>query len=189
MFVPRPETEVLVDEALERIRGSAAPLVADACTGTGAVALAIADEHPGARILATDLSDEAVTLARENAAALGLPVEVLPGELLDGLPDDLRGTFDLVTCNPPYVPEERRGELPPEVLADPELAVFGGPPIYARLFAQASGWLRPGGHVVVEIEETQAATVCGLAREAGFADPVVRQDLNGRDRVVTARRP
>lgn len=189
VFVPRPETEILVDVALERLAGRAAPAVVDACTGSGAVALAIAHEHPGARVLAADLSPAAVALARENAAELGLAVEVLEGDLLESLPEGLRGDLDLVTCNPPYVPEERRGELPPEVLAEPGPALFGGPPIYARLFAQAAEWLRPGGHVAVEIEESTAAVVGALALEAGFTGPEVRKDLNGRDRVVAARRP
>jgi len=189
VFVPRPETEILVDVALERLAGSEAPLVADACTGTGVVALAIAQEHAGARVLATDLSPEAVALARENAAELGLAVEALEGDLLESLPEALRGKLDLVTCNPPYVPEDRRGDLPPEVLAEPDLALFGGTPIYARLFVQAAEWLRPGGHVAVEIEESTAAVVGALAREAGFTGPQVRKDLNGRDRVVAARRP
>lgn len=185
VFVPRPETEILVDEALERLEGHAAPVVADACTGTGAVALAVSQEHPGARVVATDLSPEAVALARENAAALALDVDVRHGDLLE----PVEGPLDLVTCNPPYVPEAARGILPPEVLADPALAVFGGPEIYERLFAQAFDRLHPGGSVVVEIEESTAAAITALSEAAGFTHPLVRRDLAGRDRVVAARRP
>ena len=185
VFVPRPETEILVDEAVERLAGRSAPVVADVCTGTGAVALAIVQEHPGARVIATDLSPEAVTLARDNAAALGLIVDVREGDLLE----PVEGPLDLVTCNPPYVPASTRDSLPPEVLADPAGAVFGGPEIYERLFAQAFDRLRPGGGVVVEIEESTAATIVALARAAGFSEIAVREDLAGRDRVVAARRP
>ncbi|MEX0984460.1 MAG: peptide chain release factor N(5)-glutamine methyltransferase [Actinomycetota bacterium] len=185
VFVPRPETEILVDEALARLAGQVAPVVADVCTGTGAIALAIAQEHPGAQVIAADLSPEAVALARENASALGLPVQVHETDLLDAV----KGPLDLVTCNPPYVPDDAREELPPEVLADPALAVFGGPEIYERLFAQAYDRLRPGGSVVVEIEETTAPVIVALAQYAGFIDPLVRHDLTGRDRVVAARRP
>lgn len=185
VFVPRPETEVLVDVALAAIADEASPHVADACTGTGAVALAIAHEHPGARVVATDRAPEAVDLARENARALGLDVEVLLGDLLA----PVAGPLDLVTCNPPYVPLERRDDLPAEVRADPELAVFGGPEIVERLFAESSARLRSGGHVVVEIEESTAATINGLAAAAGFTDVRTVRDLNGRDRVVTGRRP
>jgi release factor glutamine methyltransferase len=185
VFVPRPETEVLVDVALERLADRSDPIVADACTGTGAVAIAIAQEHPGSRVVATDLSPDAVELARENASTLGLDVEVRAGDLLE----PIEGPLDLVTCNPPYVPEAARATLPQEVLADPELAVFGGPAIYERLFVQAFARLRPEGSVVVEIEESTAKTVSALAAAAGFVDPEVRQDLAGRDRVVAARRP
>jgi release factor glutamine methyltransferase len=189
VFVPRPETEVLVEVALEKIAPIPTPLVVDACTGTGAIALAIVDEHPGARVLGTDLTTDAIALARENAARLELGAEFLQGDLLEPLPPQLRGSLDLITCNPPYVPEDRREGLPAEVLADPEVAVFGGPPIYRRLFAQACGWLKPEGAVVVEIEESTAATIGALAGDAGLEEVTVRKDLNGRYRVVAARRP
>jgi release factor glutamine methyltransferase len=185
VFVPRPETEVLVDVALARLADTTEPVVADACTGTGAVALAIADEHPGARVVATDLSPEAVALARENAVSLGLVIEVLEGDLLA----PIEGPLDLVTCNPPYVPETARGGLPAEVLADPPLAIFERPGLYERLFVQAFERLRPGGSVVVEIEEAAAATVVAAAEAAGFTDVVVLTDLADRDRVVGGRRP
>ncbi|MGZ4150006.1 MAG: peptide chain release factor N(5)-glutamine methyltransferase, partial [Actinomycetota bacterium] len=184
VFVPRPETEVLVDAALGSLEGVRAPVVADVCTGTGAVALAIADERPDATVHAGDLSPEAVALARENAEALGLGVVVHEGDLLEGFPRALAGTIDVVTCNPPYVPREREAELPAEVLADPPLAVFGGPPFYTRLFAEACVWVRPGGAIAVEIEESAAATITALASAAGWVDIVVRPDLAGRDRVV-----
>jgi release factor glutamine methyltransferase len=185
VFVPRPETEVVVEVALETIGGLDAPVVADACTGSGAVALAIADEHPGARVVATDLSPQAAGLARDNARALGLTVEVVVGDLLE----PVAGPLDLVTCNPPYVPVERRDILPPEVLADPGLALFGGPPIYERLFAQAAERLRSGGHVVAEIEDSTGREISALAEDAGFTGVRIVADLSGRDRVVTGRRP
>jgi release factor glutamine methyltransferase len=185
VFVPRPETEIVVDEALERLEGQRAPRVADVGTGTGAIALAIASEHPGARVVATDLSPEAVALARENATTAGLTLEVLEGDLLE----PVEGPLDLVVANPPYVPAVARATLPPEVLADPPLAVFGGPEVYERLFAQAVERLVSGGSVVVEIEESSAPSIVGLAEVAGFVDVVVRPDLTGRDRVVAGRMP
>ena len=189
VFVPRPETEMLVQTVLDELALVAAPTVVDVATGSGAVALAIADERPEATVLATDLSPEAVGLARENADSLGAPVTVVEGDLLDALPAELRGRVDAVVCNPPYVPEDARDSLPAEVLAEPDLAVFGGIEIYERLFAEAVGWLAPGGLVAVEIEESTAAMVSKAAAHAGFEAIEVRQDLTGRDRVVSGRLP
>ncbi len=189
VFVPRPETEVLVEVVLDELAGVGSPVVIDVCTGSGAVALALKDERPDATVLATDLAPEAVALARDNAEALGLPITVLEGDLLDPLPPEVRGETDVVVCNPPYVPPEARDSLPPDVRAEPELAVFGGVALYERLFAQAMSSLRPGGLVAVEIEESTAASVSAAAERAGFVDLSVRRDLTGRDRVVSGRRP
>ena len=189
VFIPRPETEVVVDVALAAIDGGAAPSVVDVGTGTGAIGLSIAQEHPGARVWATDRSHEAVALARENAERLGLDVTVLEGELLEPLPAELRGSLDLVVANPPYVPPDRAPDLPPEVLADPADALFAGPELSGRILDTAAVWLRPEGCVVLEIDDEAADAVSGLARRSGFADVVVHEDLAGRPRVVAGRRP
>jgi release factor glutamine methyltransferase len=189
VFIPRPETEVVVDVALAAIDGGAAPSVVDVGTGTGAIGLSIAQEHPGARVWATDRSHEAVALARENAERLGLDVTVLEGELLEPLPAELRGSLDLVVANPPYVPPDRAPDLSPEVLADPADALFAGPELSGRILDIAAVWLRPEGHVVLEIDDEAADAVSGLAHRSGFADVVVHEDLAGRPRVVAGRRP
>jgi len=189
VFVPRPETEVLVQVALDALVGLEAPTVVDVGTGSGAVALAIAHERPDARVFATDLSPEAIALAGENADALELAVAVLEGDLLDPLPGDLRGKVDAVVSNPPYVSRDVRDSLPADVRAEPELAVFGGVELYERLFAQALVWLRPGALVAVEIEEHTADVVIRAAKDAGFEELAVGPDLAGRDRVVRGRRP
>lgn len=189
VFVPRPETEVLVQVALDGLSETKTPTVVDVATGSGAVALAIKDERPDATTYAIDLSPEAVALARENAEMLDLSVTVFEGDLLSTLPGDLRGALDAVVCNPPYVALEARGSLPSDVLAEPELAVFGGIDIYERLFREASASLRPGGLVAVEIEESTAGSVSEAAEREGFAELSVQRDLTGRDRVVSGRRP
>jgi release factor glutamine methyltransferase len=188
VFIPRPETEVLVDVALRRLTDAASPIVVDVGTGTGAIALSIKQERPDATVHATDLSGAAVELARENASALGLEVDVVEGDLLTGLPAGLRGRLDAVVSNPPYVPPADRARLAAHVLAEPELALFGTLQLYERLFEAAAAWLRDGGAVAVEIEERAAADVSAAARAAGFDDVEVTRDLNGRDRVVSARR-
>jgi release factor glutamine methyltransferase len=189
VFIPRPETEVLVDVALAGSAGIRDPVVVDVGTGTGAVGLAIKDERPDATVYGTDLSPEAVSLARENAEALGLPMEVLEGELLEPLPRDLDGALDVVVCNPPYVALDRRDSLPPDVRAEPALAIFGGIDLYERLFAASFVAIRPGGLVAVEIEEGAAPKVSRAAERAGFEELAVRRDLTGRDRVVSGRPP
>ena len=189
VFVPRPETEVLVGVALELLEGTEGPRVVDLCTGSGAVALAIADERPDARVMATDISEAAVALARENAERLGLAVDVRAGDLFEPLPAACRGEIDLVVANPPYLPVELAADLPPEVRADPPEALFGGLELMRRLFTETMAWLRPGGALAVECDERAAAAVAAAAREAGFHEVFVRRDLNGRDRVVGARRP
>jgi len=187
VFVPRPETEVLVEVAL-RLVEDPAPTVVDLCTGAGPVALSIAHGRPGARVFGTDVSAEAIALAADNATRLELPARLLVGDLFEPLSRDLRGEVDLVVANPPYVPAERRDELPADVLADPERSLFGDARDYERLLAGAAGWLRPGGVVAVEIDETLAEAVPALAHAAGFDDVLVHPDLTGRDRVVSGRR-
>lgn len=188
VFIPRPETEVLVQTTLDGLGEIEGPVVVDVATGSGAVALAIKDERADADVYATDIAPAAVRLARENAGILRLEVVVLEGDLLEPLPEELRGRVDAVVGNPPYVSIEAKASLPPEVLAEPALAIFGDIELYERLFAMASSWLRSGGLVAVEIEESAADAVSGAAKQAGFIDVFVRQDLTGRDRVVGARR-
>ncbi len=189
VFVPRPETEVLVEVALEALVGRDDPIVADVGTGAGAIALAIKDERRDARVLATDVSAAAMALASENASTLGLDLELFEGDLLSPLPSVLRRGLDLVVSNPPYVTAEEYEQVPAVVRADPAAALLGGIDVYERLASQASAWLSPGGRLVVESGETHASQVSEVAAGAGFVDVRVLPDLAGRDRVVAARLP
>ena len=188
VFVPRPETEVVVEVALGELGRTEAPVVVDVGTGTGAVALAVKDERPDAKVLATDLAPEAVELARANAARLGLDVDVREGDLLEPLPGELRGWVDVVVSNPPYVTAEEYADLPAEVRADPALALVGGVEVYDRLAGQALRWLRDGGALAVEIGAGQGSEVAGVLARS-FTGVRVHADLAGRDRVVMGRRP
>ena len=188
VFVPRPETEVLVEHALDALGGLEGPVVVDAGTGTGAIALAIKDECPGAKVFATDRSPESVELAAANAERLGLDVTVLEGDLLQPLPADLRGWVDLIVSNPPYVPPEDLDDLPPEVRGDPPLALVDDGTIYERLAGESLRWLRTGGTLAVEIDARRGADVAEALRR-DFVDVLVETDLAGRDRVVVARAP
>lgn len=189
VFVPRPETEIVVDAAVEALPVTPGPLVVDVGTGAGAIALSLKRERPDARVIAVDRSPEALALTEENAARTGLEIEVLASDLLAALDPSSTGPIDLVVSNPPYVEEGEYAALPAEVRADPVEALVGGVEVYATLFEQASTRLREGGVVVVEIGERQAAAVGEKAREAGATDIVVLPDLAGRDRVVVATWP
>jgi release factor glutamine methyltransferase len=187
VFVPRPETEVLVETALEALGDAPAPVVADVGTGTGAVALAIKRGRPDARVLATDVSEAAVTLARTNADRLGLGVEVFGGPFLDPLPVEFEGRLDLLVSNPPYVTVDEYEALPVEVKAEPYAALVGGIEVHTRLVRLAGTWLKPGGWLVVEIGASQGRDVATLFERRLEAVEVL-PDLAGRDRVVRGRR-
>jgi release factor glutamine methyltransferase len=184
-LVPRPETEIVVERALEHLDGGE-PAVLDVGTGTGAIALAIVDEHPGARVTAIDASKDALALARENLDLLGINgrVRLVEHDLTAGLGHD---AFDLVVSNPPYVEPEDIEMLQPEVRDwEPRIALVahGATEAVARAATQA---LRPGGWVVLEIAENQAEKVAALLRELGYEHLRVSPDMAGRDRVIEAQ--
>ena len=186
VFVPRPETEVVVERALEVVPDGDGSVAVDVGTGTGAIALAIKRFRPATRVLAIDRSGEAAAVARANASRHALDVEVLEGDLLEPLPSDLRGMVDLVVSNPPYVSRDEYEALPPEVRAEPYEALVGGTDVHRRLAEAAPGWLRAGGWLVMEIGDEQAEEVRDVLA-ARFESVDVLPDLAGRDRVVRGR--
>jgi release factor glutamine methyltransferase len=186
-LVPRPETEVLVERCLELLADLAEPLVLDVGVGSGAIALALADEHPGARVHGIDLSAEALSLAGENARRTGLAdrVSFEVGEAADLPP----GSFDLVVSNPPYVePEELEG-LEPEVRDWEPRAALVGPDTTEAVVSGAWHRLRPGGFLVLEAHAAAARNVAELLRAQGYAGRRISLDLAGRERVVEGTRP
>jgi release factor glutamine methyltransferase len=185
VLVPRPETEIVVERCLELLRGDESPAVLDVGTGSGAIALAIADEHPGARVTAIDVSEDALALAGENAAGAGLAVEFEQRDLRDGLV----GRYDLVVSNPPYVSPEEIGALEPEVRDwEPRLATVGEE--QTELIARAAREvLVPGGALVLEVADGKSGRVSALLRELGYDEVRAGQDLAGRDRVVEGQWP
>ncbi|MDX6619145.1 MAG: release factor glutamine methyltransferase [Gaiellales bacterium] len=187
-LVPRPETEVLVERCLALVAGRESPSIVDVGTGTGAIALALASRLPGATISAIDVSPAALALTAENAAANGLAdrVELLEGDLLAPVAGR---TFALVASNPPYV--AAGDEVDPEVSGyEPALAVYaeaGGKAIHERLAAAAQTVLEPGGQLVVEVAEGQAAWLAQHLTGLGYAAVEVTRDLRGVDRVLSAQ--
>ena len=195
VLIPRPETEVVVEVAIRELRrlDSRRPLVADLGTGSGAIALSIAVEVPSAHVWATDVSEDALAVARANLAGIGSPaatrVRMACGRWFDALPGALRGQFDLVVSNPPYIAD---GEVLPAEVADwePRPALVAGPTgteAIAELVAGADPWLAPGGAVVVEIAPHQVERATQLARDGGFGEVEIRPDLAGRARVLVGR--
>jgi len=184
-LIPRPETEVVVERCLALLDGAEAPRVLDVGTGSGAIALAIADEHPGARVTGIDASDEALALARENAGRTGLRVELARHDLFAGLPD---GPWALVVSNPPYVDPDDRDALQPEVRDwEPAEALFGRGAT-AAVASGALGVLEDEGVLVLEVGDGQAAATADMLTSLGYVDVRVTLDLAGRDRVVEGRR-
>ncbi|MCB1362443.1 MAG: peptide chain release factor N(5)-glutamine methyltransferase [Rhodobacteraceae bacterium] len=182
---PRPETETLVAEALSR------PFhrVLDLGTGSGAILLTLLAERPVARGLATDLSPEALAVARANAEALGVTRATFA---LSDWFGQVEGRFDLIVSNPPYIAEAEMVDLSPEVLHEPRMALTpGGDGLdaYRAIAAGALRHLEPGGRLLVEIGWTQAAMVRALMADAGLGSLRTLRDLDGRDRVIAATAP
>ena len=196
VFVPRPETELLAGWVLERIAGLTDPCVVDLGTGSGAIALSVAQEHPGARVLAVERDAVAIEWTRANAAARAAagdtPVEVLAGDMTDpGLLTELEGTVDVVVSNPPYVPDDAR--LPREVVDhDPPLALWGGPDgldVVRGMLVTAARLVRPGGWLGIEHADLQGTALPALVRaQHGWTGVADHPDLAGRPRYTTAQR-
>ncbi len=210
VLIPRPETEVLVSEAIARLRtsfslpakepadvlGPKMPLLmADVCTGSGNIACALATELPYAQVWATDLDQQACALASRNAREAGVAdcVHVLQGSLMEPFPHELRGQLHAVVSNPPYIPTAVLQTLEREVTDyEPRLALDGGDDGLAcvpPLLAQAAAFLRPGGVLAMELHETCLEQAGAHARAAGFADVCIKDDLTGRPRVLLATWP
>lgn len=225
VLIPRPETEVLVSEALALLPAAPKPqdaldaevlrqlaelsgeettdvpteetpslLVADICTGTGCIACSIAFEHPHTQVIATDISPDAVALARENVAALelGERVAILECDLGENVDPALMGAFDLVVSNPPYIPSAVLADIPAEVGEfEPALALDGGADglaVFRRLLDWCACALKPGGAFAFELHETCLDDAAAEADYVGFTDVRIVRDLADRPRILTARK-
>jgi release factor glutamine methyltransferase len=177
-LVPRPETEVLVERCLALLAGRERPRVLDVGVGSGAIALAIAQEHPGARVTGVDTSDEALALTRENAERTGIPIELQRAGF-----EAAEGDWDLVVSNPPYVTAEEFESLEPEIRDwEPRVALVG-----EGLHEQLARRVRTGA-LALEVGDGQAAGVATTLHELGYRGVRVTRDLTERERVVEGRR-
>ena len=191
VLIPRQDTETLVELVLEQQKNQEIRLL-DLCTGSGCIAVSLAVKGGYRQVMAADISEEALKVARRNWERLrpeNQEMKFFQGDLFDALEKDTE-TFDVITANPPYIPTEVIRGLEPEVRDhEPMLALDGtadGLHFYRRIAAEAGRWLRPGGRIYLEIGYDQGEVVSGLLAEAGFTEIQVVKDLPGKDRVVAA---
>lgn len=188
VFVPRPETESVVQLVIDRLQGMTRPKVVDLGTGSGAIAGSIAHEVPGAEVVAVEFSEFAHAWAQKNLAPLG--VELVRGDLRDALPER-SGTFDVVVSNPPYIPSEAIPNEPEVALHDPPEALYGGGADGMELptaaAASAARLLVPGGYFVMEHAEVQSGWIAAMLKTTGqWTDITSHRDLNGKERATSA---
>ena len=189
VLIPRPETEHLVEEAVRLAGGMDAPRILDIGSGSGAIAVALAHELPGAAVTSVDISPDALAVARENAAANGVRVRFVEGDLLGPVAGEM---FELIVSNPPYVPEGDRAELAVEVREhEPHTALFAGADglgIYRRLIPEAREHLARGGWLLLEIGYGQEVGVRSLLEAAGYGGIEFLPDYQGIARVACGQR-
>ena len=195
VLVPRPDTEILVKTALAILRSdpysplSSTRRILDLCTGSGVVAIALKHECPNLDVWASDISEEALFIARKNAEALGCPITFLQGNLFDLF--DKIPQFFFITANAPYVPSANIAFLPAEVKNEPRLALDGGPDgldLIRLIITEAPLYLQARGNLVLEADPSQMETIAILLKGNGFSEPVLYKDLSGQNRIIAASR-
>ena len=189
VLIPRPETELLCDWALEILRDHPLSRVLDLCCGSGCIGITLKAEQPDAFVTCSDLSPEALALAAENADHLGVDVAFCQADLLDGF---ATSGFNLIISNPPYIPSAVCNTLQEEVLQEPRLALDGGPDglsVYRRIMPDAFSALVSGGVLMMELGEGEDAEVEKLLLDHSFVSVEIREDLSGIRRMILARKP
>ncbi len=194
VLIPRPDTEVLIDEVLARLDAEAEGVVLDYGTGSGAIAITLAAERPALKLLAVDVSPEALIVARANAESLELADRVgfVRSDGFARVPERFAGQLLAIVANPPYVDPADKPTLMADVRDhEPGLALFSEDPLahYRRIAEASATWLADGALLAVEVGQGQAEDVAALFEAAGLVEPAVRKDLAGIERVVLASRP
>ena len=192
VFIPRPETEQLVDLAMKKISEISNPVIVDLCSGSGAIAISISTEVPGSNVYAVELSQDAFAFLTRNYQRYGLDPRTLRNENLTIAFEELASSVDLVVSNPPYIPD---AAVPIDLevkLHDPSLALYGGVDgldVIRQISTRAMHLLRPGGYLVLEHAHTQAPAISELLLTQGWQEVVSASDLTGKDRMISAVRP
>lgn len=192
VFIPRPETEQLVDLAIEKIQKVSSPLIVDLCSGSGAIAIALSTELESSTVYAVELSSEAFKYLTRNFEKYGLDTKTLRNENLTNALEELQGKVDLIVSNPPYIPD---AAVPIDLevkLHDPSIALYGGEDgleVIRQISTRALYLLGPGGQLVLEHANTQAPAIGELLLSEGWQEIVSSQDLTGKNRMISAVRP
>lgn len=195
VFVPRDSTEFIAEQAVRRVRRRRQPVLVDVATGGGGIALAVVNEVRRARVYGTDISADAIRVARANARKLRLPATFVVGDLFGGLPNHLRGGVDVVTLHPPYVARSELRELPEEIRRwEPAHTLTDRSPdglrIVERSTTEAPAWLRPGGWLLIEVSPDRARAVRSVMQRNGFRDVRSTMDRGFKvTRVLVGRSP
>ena len=192
VFIPRPETEQLVELAIESIKKIEKPLVVDLCSGSGAIAISLATELEGSRVFSVELSEQAFEFLSNNYQKYGLDTKSAKNEDLANAFDELEAQVDLVISNPPYIPDSA---VPVDLevqLHEPSLALYGGEDgldVIRRISDRALYLLKPSGLLLLEHADTQAQAISQLLLNQGWQEVISSQDLAGKDRMISARKP
>lgn len=184
VLIPRPETALLCEWALEKLKTFSTPCVLDLCCGSGCIGLTIASKRPDSFVTLSDCSPDALAVAGENAARLHLSVTFNQSDLAADLPQH---SFDVILSNPPYIPTDTCSTLQPEVKMEPVIALDGGKDgldFYRRIVLKSHVLLKPGGLLLMELGEGEAAAVSRLMESAGFSAIEIRKDLSQIDRMI-----
>ncbi|HID57328.1 TPA: peptide chain release factor N(5)-glutamine methyltransferase [Candidatus Poribacteria bacterium] len=188
-LIPRPETELLVEEIVRRLKDRKPGEILDVGTGCGAIAISLAKLLPGWRVVAIDVSEGAIELARQNAETIGVNVELRVGDMFEPV-GGMR--FDCIVSNPPYIPSNQIPNLQPEIGYEPREALDGGPDgleVIRRLISTSKYHIRPGGSIGIEVGFDQAEQVAELMEEAGYIGVEIIRDYSGIERVLIAKAP
>ena len=191
VLIPRFDTEKLVEHSLKLLADYEAPVVVDVCTGSGAIAVSLAKYKPEAEVWASDLSEEALEIAKKNNELQKTKVQFKHGDLLTAFGEEFYGKFNAIISNPPYITTAEVQELPEDVLKEPMMALWGGEDglyFYREIVEQAEEYLQPGGFIAFEIGFSQGEAVQKLLIERDYEEVTLLQDWQGLDRVVSGKK-